>query len=124
MYIGSRVQTPGQKGICPNTLAVSFLLGTPPSAFLLAPGMDSQPEAASTMADTLPNEEDNVAAHAVAFHQEQEIEEKTRPKGRCGAILSEDLFDRPPPPPTNRCRLEAYVDAGRQGTGGSGLWTS
>ncbi|KAJ7915024.1 aminophospholipid-transporting P-type ATPase [Mycena leptocephala] len=33
------------------------------------------------MADTLPNEEDNVAAHAVAFHPEQEIEEKTRPKG-------------------------------------------
>ncbi|KAJ6583163.1 aminophospholipid-transporting P-type ATPase [Mycena vulgaris] len=42
--------------------------------------MDSQAEAASTVADTLPNE-DNVAARAVAFHQEQEIEEKTRSKG-------------------------------------------
>ncbi|KAF7353783.1 Cation-ATPase-N domain-containing protein [Mycena venus] len=38
------------------------------------------------MADISPNEEENVATRAVAFHQEQEIEEKPRPKGRCGAI--------------------------------------
>ncbi|KAJ6546853.1 aminophospholipid-transporting P-type ATPase [Mycena capillaripes] len=35
------------------------------------------------MAATSPNEEENVATRAVAFHQEQEIEEKPRPKGRC-----------------------------------------
>ncbi|KAJ7778681.1 aminophospholipid-transporting P-type ATPase [Mycena maculata] len=44
--------------------------------------MDSKPETVSTpMAETLPNEEDNVGTRAVAFHDEQEIEEKTRPKG-------------------------------------------
>ncbi|KAJ7885400.1 aminophospholipid-transporting P-type ATPase [Mycena leptocephala] len=43
--------------------------------------MDPKPETASAMADTLPNEEENVATRAVAFHPEQEIEEKPRPKG-------------------------------------------
>jgi hypothetical protein len=38
---------------------------------------------ASAMAD---NEEENVATRAVAFHHDQEIEEKPRPKGRCGTI--------------------------------------
>ncbi|KAJ7042076.1 aminophospholipid-transporting P-type ATPase [Mycena alexandri] len=45
--------------------------------------MDLKPEMASTtMEDAQPNEEENVAARAVAFHQEHEIEEKPRPKGK------------------------------------------
>ncbi|KAJ7494483.1 aminophospholipid-transporting P-type ATPase [Mycena galericulata] len=44
--------------------------------------MDSKPETVSpTTADSLPTEEENVGARAVAFHDEHEIEEKPRPKG-------------------------------------------
>jgi sodium/potassium-transporting ATPase subunit alpha len=45
--------------------------------------MESKPEAESTpMAESSPNGEDNVGApRAVAFHAENEIEEKPRPKG-------------------------------------------
>ncbi|KAJ7063657.1 aminophospholipid-transporting P-type ATPase [Mycena amicta] len=44
--------------------------------------MDSAPDIASApTATSLPNEDDNVATRAVAFHDEQEIEEKIRPKG-------------------------------------------
>jgi sodium/potassium-transporting ATPase subunit alpha len=55
--------------------------------------MDPKPETASAMADTLPNEEENVATRAVAFHPEHEIEEKPRPKGRRGTIFWEASFE-------------------------------
>ncbi|KAJ7184453.1 aminophospholipid-transporting P-type ATPase [Mycena filopes] len=44
--------------------------------------MDPKPESASTtMEGAQPNEEENVATRAVAFHAEHDIEEKPRPKG-------------------------------------------
>jgi hypothetical protein len=45
--------------------------------------MASNPEMGptTTVAEEVLQEEDNVATRAVAFHQEPDIEEKTRPKG-------------------------------------------